>query len=590
MKHVNFKRPVNLLLILLSLIAAGCSDNTKDQISSGDQLTENSDDPNGLSGQRADASSRLKFKKHKNSDGSSEYETVWDRLLALYALPEMDNNRIDRAVDWYLQHPASLAIIQQRAEPYLHHILDEVEAKNIPGELALLPVVESAFVVNAYSDADASGLWQFIPSTGEEYGLEQNDWYDGRRDVYASTQAATTYLKELSDLFDGDWLLALASYNCGKNRVRRSMERNAERDLPTDYWSLSLPQETLDYVPRLLAVAKIFANAEQYNLHLHYIPNRPYFEVVDIKAPLDLRKAAQLANTPFDKFLKLNPGFNRSCTAPQGPHRLLVPVDQAQAFKRNLAMLPHSERVDYGQLYQELTPARDRTEDRLITPTRRPDSAEERDITPAPVISKRQDKRDDGQMVATSGRYKVRPGDTLSSIADRSNTTMAALRQANHLSDSTVRYGMWLQIPSATDDKPERQQAMAGGGGKPTARAAQTASQQTYAVKKGDTFWNISQRFSVTPKDIAEWNRISLNTALVPGRKLVIKSANQQVASVASTRLVHYKVGNGDTLTQIAKHFGVSMNDLRKSNADVLGKGLRPGQTLKIIIDGEPST
>jgi len=143
-----------------------------------------------------------------------------------------------------------------------------------------LPVVESAFVPDAYSKADASGLWQFVPSTGEEYGLRQNAWYDGRRDIYASTKAATTYLKELSETFDGDWLLALASYNCGKGRVRKSIEYNEGRNLPTDYWSLNLPEETLDYVPKLLAVARIFANAEEYNLHLLHIPNRPYFEAV----------------------------------------------------------------------------------------------------------------------------------------------------------------------------------------------------------------------------------------------------------------------------------------------------------------------
>ncbi|WP_366145464.1 LysM peptidoglycan-binding domain-containing protein [Methylovulum sp.] len=515
------------------------------------------------------------------NSASTEHETVWDRLLSLYSLPEIDNYRVDRAVDWYLQHPASLAIIQERAEPYLHHILDEIEAKNIPGELALLPVVESAFVVNAYSDADASGLWQFIPSTGEEYGLQQNAWYDGRRDVYASTQAATTYLKELSELFDGDWLKALASYNCGKNRVRRSVEKNEERDLPTDYWSLDLPQETMDYVPRLLAIAKIFANAEQYNIDLQYIPNKPYFEVVDIKAPLDLHKAAQLANTPYDQFLKLNPGFNRSCTAPQGPHRLLVPVGQANSFKRNLAQLPFNERVNFNQAYQETTLARNKTAEkpklddhRMVTASKKPEIKEVR--------------HEEILTTAISGRYKVKRGETLSIIANRNHTTIATLRQANHLSGNTVMSGMTLQIPSKFDNKADNK----ADNHILVAKAAkiQTSNQQTYAVKKGDTFWNISQRFAVTPKDIADWNKITLKTALLPGRKLVIKSSHQQIASVSPIRLVHYKVGNGDSLTQIAKKFNVTVNDLRKSNADVLGKGLRPGQKLKVIVEGQPST
>ncbi len=571
--HVNFKRPANFLLILLSLIAAGCSETPKNQLSVADQLPGRSDydSQDDLSGQYPSASSRLKFNKHRQKSASGEHETVWDRLLSLYSLPEIDNYRVDRAMDWYLQHPASLAIIQERAEPYLHHILDEVEAKDIPGELALLPVVESAFVANAYSSAEASGLWQFIPSTGEEYGLQQNAWYDGRRDVYASTKAATTYLKELSELFDGDWLKALASYNCGKNRVRRSVEKNEERDLPTDYWSLDLPQETMDYVPRLLAIAKIFANAEQYNLHLQYIPNKPYFEVVDIKAPLDLHKAAQLANTPYDQFLKLNPGFNRSCTAPQGPHRLLVPVEQASTFKRNLAQLPYHERVNYGSLNPEPILARNKPEERLLTQIKKPEIKDTR--------------HEESQAVASSfSRYKVKSGETLSAIANRSHTTLSTLRRVNHLASNTVRSGMMLQVPSVSDNKPDSHLLAA------KAAKIQTANHQMYAVKKGDTFWNISQRFAVTPKDIAEWNKITLKTALVPGRKLVIKSANQQIASVSSIRLVHYKVGAGDTLTQIAKKFNVPVTDLRKSNADVLGKGLRPGQKLKVIVDGQPST
>ncbi|MDD1613831.1 MAG: transglycosylase SLT domain-containing protein, partial [Methylococcaceae bacterium] len=218
MKRVNFKRSVNFLLISISLIVTGCSDTPKEPLSINEQAPVKSI--------RNDSYVYHPYRtlhKHKFKTASTHKNTVWERLLSLYSLPDIKNPRIDRELYWYLEHPASLAILQQRAEPYLHHILDEIEAKNIPGELALLPVVESAFVPDAYSKADASGLWQFVPATGKEYGLQQNDWYDGRRDVYASTKAATTYLKELSENFDGDWLLALASYNCGKGRVKKSI-------------------------------------------------------------------------------------------------------------------------------------------------------------------------------------------------------------------------------------------------------------------------------------------------------------------------------------------------------------------------------
>ncbi|MGR9037320.1 MAG: transglycosylase SLT domain-containing protein [Gammaproteobacteria bacterium] len=327
---------------MISLIAAGCSQNTKDAL-------RVSDRPPVVSNQNNDylrQSNYRRFSNKKSNAGS--VNTVWDRMLALYSLPEINHPRIDREVDFYLQHPGALATIQQRAAPYLHHILDEIEARNIPGELALLPVVESAFVPDAYSKSDASGLWQFIPSTGKLFGLKQNSWYDGRRDIYASTKAATTYLKQLCETFDGDWLLALASYNWGKGNVRKSIEKNQELNLPTDYWSINMPEETYNYVPRLLAVAKIFANAEEYHIPLQYIPNKPYFEVVDIKAPIDLNKAATLANTPLNEFLKLNPGFNRWCTAPDGPHRLLIPIKQAHEFKKNLAQLPYDKWVNTG--------------------------------------------------------------------------------------------------------------------------------------------------------------------------------------------------------------------------------------------------
>jgi len=562
MMHVNIYKLVNCVLILLCLIAAGCSQTSKTPLSVDDQsnyVSEADDD----SEQYANARSRLKFNKYQlNNPGLKN--TVWDRLLSLYSLPEVDNARIDKEIEWYLDHPASLAIIQQRAEPYLHHILNEVEAKGIPGELALLPVVESAFVPDAYSKAEASGLWQFVPSTGEEYGLQQNAWYDGRRDVYASTKAATTYLKELSETFDGDWLLALASYNCGQNRVKRSIEYNEEHDLPADYWSLNLPKETLDYVPKLLAVAKIFANAEDYHLHLQHIPNKPYFEVVDIKAPLDLKMAAQLANTPYDKFLKLNPGFNRSCTAPQGPHRLLIPIDNAQAFKRNLAQLPYDKRVDFSHLHREQQLAHNVKPKQLVAQSK-PESIE------PPV----------------SSHYKVRRGDTLSSIADNTHTTVAELRKINHLKGNVARLGTLLTIPSK--GKYLAGNILPGKAGKTILAGNPT----TYTVKPGDTFWNISQRFSVSPKDLAAWNKITTKTVLVSGKKLTIKGPSRQQYAYASpsVRLIHYTVHKGDSLAKIAKKFNVSVDDLHKSNPELSSKGgVRLGQKLKVIVEGQSPT
>ena len=558
MTHVNFNRSINFLLISISLIVTGCSDTPKEPLTINDQAPVKST-PN-------DSYVYHPYRTlhtHKFKTASTHKDTVWERLLSLYSLPDIKNPRIDRELYWYLEHPASLAIIQQRAEPYLHHILDEIEAKKIPGELALLPVVESAFVPDAYSKADASGLWQFVPSTGKEYGLQQNNWYDGRRDIYASTKAATTYLKELSEDFDGDWLLALASYNCGKGRVRKSIEKNEYLNLPTDYWSLDLPQETEDYVPRLLAIAKLFAHADEYNIHLQHIPNRPYFEVVDIKSPLDLHKAAKLANTPLYAFLKLNPGFSRSSTAPEGPHRLLVPVAQAKSFKESLAMLPYSERVALKQYDED-----------QVTEPRRQEKHEEK---VAPLRS--------DAITTNLAQYKVKSGDNLTSIADKNNTTTQLLRETNHLASNVVRSGMNLQIPSEVEEKSNANPLFV------KAAKTKSASTQVYAIKKGDTFFNISQRFSVAPKDIASWNNITLKTALIPGQKLTIKSVNPQLASASSSiRLISYTVGKGDSLTQISRKFNVPVAEIRKSNAATLVKGLLPGQRLKVFVDNSQSS
>lgn len=553
----NFNRSVNFLLISISLIVTGCSDTPKEPLSINDQAPATSAQNNSYV-----YHPYRTLRKHKfNKTASTHKNTVWERLLSLYSLPDIKNPRIDHELYWYLEHPTSLAILQQRAEPYLNHILDEIEAKDIPGELALLPVVESAFVPDAYSKADASGLWQFVPSTGREYGLQQNDWYDGRRDIYASTKAATTYLKELSETFDGDWLLALASYNCGKGRVKKSIERNEYRNLPTDYWSLDLPEETEDYVPRLLAIAKLFAHADEYNIHLQHIPNRPYFEVVDIKSPIDLHKAAKLANTPLHSFLKLNPGFNRSSTAPQGPHRLLIPVSQAKEFKKNLAMLPYSERVTLKQYDKEIVA----------------------EIHPQEKHEEKSARIRGNEVKTILTQYKVKTGENLTSIANKNNTTIKSLRLANNLAGNSVRSGTRLLIPS--EAKSNSIPSLA------TASKTKSANAQVYAIKKGDTFFNISQRFSVTPKDIANWNNITLKTALIPGRKLTIKSVNPQLASASSSiRLISYTVGKGDSLTQISRKFNVSVADLRKSNAATLIKGLQPGQKLKVIIDSNQSS
>lgn len=573
----NSNKSIKLLSLSLTLIAAGCSESTKQAPRIYDKAPQVSTDNTGFF---RHFSSRP---HHKSKRDNAQYATVWDRLLSLYALPDIENDRVNREIEWYLRHPDSLVSLQKRAEPYMHHILDEIEAKDLPGELALLPVVESSFVPDAYSKSDASGLWQFIPSTGRLFGLKQNSWYDGRRDVYASTKAATTYLKQLSETFDGDWLLALASYNYGKGNIRKCMDRNAELDMPTDYWSLPLPDETYHYVPKLLAVAKIFANADYYHVPLRHIPNKPYFEVVDIKAPLDLNKAAQMANTPISEFRKLNPGFNRWCTAPDGPHRLLIPVKNASLFKKNLAEMPYYERVSYPKLIAE-------QEEHIIAEANTPSR-------PAPVMAKPSFTRPSAAPATSDfARYQVKRGDTLTEIARNTHTTVDHLKKVNHLTRGQVNYGFTLKVPTTktastriaekpiVDDKRRYKTIIA-------AKSPSTGANAYHTVKAGDTYFNIARRYDISPKELADWNHISLKSALIPGRKLVIKGHEQQVASAAnSMRLIRYTVKKGDTLTQLARKFNISVSELQRSNAATLARGLQNGQVLKILVDSSRST
>lgn len=268
-----------------------------------------------------------------------EYANLWDRLFDSYALPDIHNSAVEREVSWYVNHPTYLQRAQQRAEPFLYNIVQQIERQQVPGEIALLPVVESAFQPHAVSPAKAAGIWQFIPATGRHYGLRQNQAYDGRRDVYASTRAAIKYLKKLNRQFNGDWLLAIAAYNCGEGAVERAIRRNSYAGLPTDFWSLDLPQETRSYVPRLLAVSRLMSDADHYGVDLIHIPNQAQYKPVKVSQALDLAMAADAADMSLEQFKALNPGFKNSFVDPEGSVRLFVPAHKSKTFKKELARL-----------------------------------------------------------------------------------------------------------------------------------------------------------------------------------------------------------------------------------------------------------
>ncbi|NDE03000.1 MAG: lytic transglycosylase, partial [Gammaproteobacteria bacterium] len=280
--------------------------------------------------------------KAETADGSAagaSFDDLMDRIRAGFQIPEEEQRAIDVQLAWYERNPEYLDRVFGRAALYMHYIVEEVERRGMPMEIALLPVIESAFEPYAYSVARASGLWQFIPDTGSRFGLPQNWWYDGRRDVMESTRAALDYLQFMHDEFEGDWLLAVAGYNCGENCVARAVARNRAQGKGITFWDLKLPKETTAYVPKLLAMKRLVANPSDLGIEFSPIPNEPYFAKVDIGQQIDLKLAAELAGLTHEELFELNPAFHRWATPPQGPHALLMPIDSAELFKENLAQL-----------------------------------------------------------------------------------------------------------------------------------------------------------------------------------------------------------------------------------------------------------
>ncbi|AOU97513.1 hypothetical protein BI364_05620 [Acidihalobacter yilgarnensis] len=468
---------------------------------------------------------------------SQQNETIWTGIRSGFQMPDSLNQPlVQNAIAFYRQHPAYLERVTARAEPYLYYILQQIHERHMPTELALLPVVESAYIPYAYSSCQAAGIWQFTPSTGRHFGLKQNWWYDGRRDIYASTKAALDYLQALHNQF-GSWLLALAAYNSGAGTVQWAIRRNQERHLPTDFWALDLPEQTKTYVPKLLAVKAIVEHPKQYNVSLWPIPDKPYLAVVHLKSQIDLALAAKLAGIKLNELYLLNPGYNRWATDPNGPHRLLLPADSAQQFEEKLASIPASERVTWI-------------------------------------------------------RHRVASGETLGLIADEYHTSIAVVRQTNHLHGNLIRIGQYLIVPRSS--KPYQAYAMAQGLRHRMAQPAHGGSNKHYhVVKPGDTLWDIAKAYNVSVTNLARWNNMTTHAPLRLGQHLVIWSHGSTIVRPAQTQLasnsppsnpgaVYHTVKSGDTLWDIARNYKVSVSDLQHWNHLTSHSALRPGQRLVI--------
>jgi len=467
----------------------------------------------------------------------SDDNDLW-RVIADYQEIKVDDNpRIQSHIDWISQRPDYLANISKRAEPFLYLVVSEVEKEEMPIEIALLPIVESDYYPFSYSHGTATGIWQFIPSTGRMYGLDEDWWHEDRRDVLASTKAAVRYLKDLNQMFDGDWLLSIAAYNAGPGRVQRAIDNNRKLGKGTDYWSLDLPKETEKYVPKLLAIGKVLKNPERYNQKFSRIENKPYLESIKLESQFDLALIAQWTNLSIDEIYSFNPGLKRWATPEALPYTILLPIDIVDDFKETLSNQKNRPKVSWT-------------------------------------------------------RYKVKEGDSLSVIAQNFNTTINQIQSVNDIKGNLIKANSYLIVPIAreTEDYYSLSDAQRE---KSRLNASTNSEKLIYKVVSGDSLWKISQDFSVSVNNLVRWNKIAPTAPLSIGKELVIlidDKEKTELAKITNTgidinRNIVYTVKRGDNLSLIAQKYKVKVSQIRDWN-DLNEKDiLQPGDKLTITIN-----
>lgn len=458
---------------------------------------------------------------------------LWPRLVDRFRIARCPAGSASaRWASWYGSNGEYMNRVLARAQPWLLHIVDEIENRDLPGELALLPVVESAFDPFAYSHGRAAGPWQFLSGTAGDFGIEINDWYDGRRDFFASTSAALDYLEYLSNLFDGDWALALAAYNAGQGRVGRAIRRNAARGRGTEWHELPLPAETLGYVPKLKGLGCLFQDPAAYGFALPELTDQPRVAIVKLSGPTDVAELASLAGLDVAELVSLNAGLNKHMTPPSGPHYIVVPAADADRARAVLGDLS----------------------------------------SPKPT---------GGQQV------RIQRGDTLSRLARRHGTTIEALREANGLGGDRLVAGRMLRLPGSYAEP---------GGLDGDDDAADTAYRAAYRelialqqqllptdrfihrVRSGESLWVIARRYGLSVSEVQRMNGLG-STLIRPGQRLVIETGRKISAPAEVSR---YVVQRGDSLWHISRRHQIGMDDLMRWNGLEADSVLQPGQQLVI--------
>ena len=500
---------------------------------------------------------------NENSKAQSEIivinnEDLWQRIKNGYAMPDSTSNLVERHENWYSTRPDYVKRMVDRRQKYLFHIVEEVEKRGMPTEIALLPMIESAYNPQAYSSGRASGIWQFIPSTGKNFGLRQDWWVDNRRNITFATDAALTYLQKLHTMF-GAWDLALAAYNAGEGTVGRAIEKNRKMGLATDYESLNLPAETKNYVPKLQAIKNLMTNPGNYGLKIQTIANTPYFAKVSAPAQIDAHLAAKLAEITDSEFLALNPSYNRPViTGGDDKHELLLPIMAAQLFRTNLAgynkplvswktyFAKRGERMEsiasrFGINLGQLRDVNDLPDQKKI----RNSSTILVPINSNSVLNANKSTLVDTKISQTGGDVVKESSKEVSNEQNSANIDLSA-------ADNKV---------SRKDDAPPNKQ---------------------HSVKKGESLQSIAKLYDTSVKEIIALNSLK-STRVKTGQLLMIISTPSSKESVNTVKIVakNYTVKSGDTVYSIAQKNSISVDDLKRFNSNMSDQ-IQPGQKLNI--------
>ena len=440
-------------------------------------------------------------------------ESLWDLIRSNSNL-KYDSKRTEiiNASDKYISNQYLINRLSKNGQRYLYYTVKEGLSKGLPVELSLIPFVESQFDPYARSATGASGIWQFIPSTARENGLKKNWWYDGRRDIVASTEAAYGFLSKLYERY-GDWLIAIAAYNAGPSRIKKEIEKNKKNGLPTDFWSLNLPRETKAYVPKILAIVELIRNPNDFNIQLPFLPNRPYFRIIELPSQVDLMQVSNLSGVNLELIYELNPGFNQWATDPNGPFHVLLPVGIADRFQIILEDIDPNELVQWDKY--------------LVSRGDTLSSIAEKYLIDFELLKEINGLKDDTiyeseELIVPRGPswikdylnrpdvYYVQSGDSLWSIAKKFEVTIRDLSIWNDLNPSNflITGTKILIYPKYLKPRPVPKI---------------NRNDISYPVKSGDTINKISLKFGITKDWILKWNKIEDESLIYPGDILNLK-------------------------------------------------------------------